>query len=329
MFWRKSQREYVGETFKSAILTVHINEAKPIKIVGQHDIKSIAFLVDGKHFVSGGLEQKIRRWRTEDGKEVETPMDALSNVYDIAVSRDGKWIVSGTARGELTVWDAESHEKVTGWQAHSDLAYTVDITPDEKRIITGSFDYTVCVWSISTGQRLLGPLRHESNVTAAKFSPDGRLFATVTWNQCVRVYDTLNGRLLVEITIRIASFFNQSIVWVNNSKNIFALSYSSINFLDVSTGTTLSSWPIHRSDGAPRCLALASNGTFIAVSAGSSVSFWDTTTHKQIGSVVKHTKDVVCMAISAKYDLVIGGGKVITLWNMYNVLPSSYVSALA
>ena len=38
-----------------------------------------------------------------------------------------------------------------------------------------------------------------------------------------------------------------------------------------------------------KCIALASNGTFIAASASSSlVSFWDATTHKQVGPVMTH-----------------------------------------
>ena len=339
----------MSETFESAMLTetpessenssistiVHKTEAKPYKIVGRHDIYSVAFLVDGKHIVSGGKEGKIQRWRAEDGtlKEVETPMDARSMINDMAVSLDGKQIVCGTDSGEVTVWDAESHKQaVTRWQAHSGAVGAVDISPDETRVATGSSDKTACVWSLSTGQRLLGPLEHGDTAIAAKFSPDGRLIATATWQDSVQVYESLSGRLLVDVPIEVDSHHNQSLVWVSNSKNLFVLSFTGkINYLDASTGTTLSSWPIH--SGSPtRCIALASNGTFIAASASSSVSFWDTTTHKQIGSIIKHSHQVVSMAISANYDLVIGGFKGITLWNIHDVLPSSHlkgVSALA
>ena len=72
------------------------------------------------------------------------------------------------------------------------------------------------------------------------------------------------------------------------------------------------------------CIALASNNTFIAVSAKLSVSFWDTTTHEQIGSVIAHSPVVWCMAISTNYDLIIGGGKRITLRGLCDILPSRY-----
>ena len=328
---RLKQGKYAGETFHEydadrsldpSSSTVHKSEVKPIEIVGQHHIYSVAFLGGGKHIVSGGEEGKIRCWRAEDGKEVGTPMDG-SEVNNIAVSRDGKWIVSGKYSGELTVWDAESRKKVTEWQGHGRLVNAVDISPDGKSVATGSRDSTACVWSLS-GQRLLGPLKHASTVVVSKFSPDGSFIATGTWLRSARVYDGQSGHLLVDIPVGIASLHNQALVWDNNGKNIFALSLDGrISYIDVSTGTTLFSWPIHI-ENIPGCIVLAGNGTFIAASDGPSVSFWDTTTRKRIGSIINHSHDVVSMAISANDDLVIGGGQAITQWNIHDVLPSSY-----
>ena len=349
MFSRKSQHprngKYAGETFKSAILTrtlessehssnsstVLWSEAKAVEIVGRYHISSVAFLSDGKHVVSGGEEGKIRRWRTEDGKQVGKPMDAGSAVYNLAVSRNGKWIVGGMDNGKLAVWDAEDCRRLSGWRGHKDWVHAVDISPDGKRIASGSSDKTASVWSLSTGQRLLGPFEHDARVIAAKFSPDGRLIATATWDRSVRVYDSCDGRLLVDVPVKVTNSLNQCL-WTSNNKNLFTLSTDGkINYIDVSTGTTLFSWRIHN-NYQPQCIALASDGTFIAVSAGSSVSFWDTTTHKQLRSVINYTVDVVSMAVSANDDLVIGGGEAITLQNIRDVRPSSYftdVSTLA
>ena len=164
----------------------------------------------------------------------------------------------------------------------------------------------------------------------AKFSLDGRLTATATWFSSVRVYDSQSGDL-VDVPVNAPSSLNQSLVWVGNSKNLFVLSHGNINYLDASTGTTLCSWPIHSSSNYG-CIVLANNGTLIAASAGSSVSLWDPTTHKQLGSIIKHRYDIWSTAISANHDLVIGGYEAITLRKICKGLPSSYcedVSALA
>jgi WD40 repeat protein len=209
---RSNRGEYVGRTIESMILTgtqdssrresrlassnSDQKEAKPIEIDGAGIIWSVAFLADGKHAVSGGTEEKIRRWRVEDGKEVGIPMDAGSPVYNIAVSQDGKWVVGGTASGLVTVWNAESYSKVTEWKAHDGGVCAVDVSPDGTRIASGSRDCSVCVWSLSTGERLLDPLQHDKTVVAVKFSPNGRLVATATWDRDVRVYDSRSATRL-------------------------------------------------------------------------------------------------------------------------------------
>ena len=290
--------------------------------------------------MSGGKEQKIRCWRVEDGMEVGAPMDAGGIVWNIAASRDGKWIVSGTESGQVTVWNAESHKKVTDFKAHSNLMRALDVSPDGTMIATGSDDKTVCVWSLQTGQRLRGPWRHDSFMAAVKFSPNGTYIATATWfRNSVRIYHTSTnvcGDSYGEIPIKVTLSENQSLAWTGNADQLFALShYGNIHYItNMSYWQKFSEaqWPIANSSSNPMCIALASNETFIAVSAESSVSFWDTTSHKKIGSIIKHTAYIESIAISANYDIVIGGGKTTTFRSLCDVLPSPYsdhVSATA
>ena len=325
-----------GENSSSSGI-VHRKEAGPIVIKVQHPIHSVAVLVDGKHVVSGDVKRKIRRWRIEDGEEVGTSMDAGYWYFKIAVSRDGKWIVSGTGDGRVTVWNAESRSKLTEFQAHREYVSAVDISPDATKIVTASGDKTACVWSLSTGERLLGPLQHNHfRVVAAKFSPDGRLIATAgTFPYSssssslsltgTRVYDSQNGHLLVKFPVQVES--KSSLAWTSDSKQLFALSQrGDILRLNVSTGITLSKWRISKWYGPDAtCIALASNETFIAASTRFSVSFWDTTSQEQIGTVIKYTHMIESMAMSSKYDLLTGGDKRITHRALCGILPSHYI----
>ena len=295
---------------------------KMVEIDGQDIIWSVAFLVDGRHVVGGGLESKIRRWRVDDGVEEEgTPMDAGEWVCDIAVSQDGKWIVCGTWTGEVRVWNAETHERVTKFTAHSNRVRAVDVSSDSTKIATGSNSGIACVWSLSTGEQLLDLLEHGQYVSAVKFSPHRHLIATGS-NDSVRIYDSQDGCLFVDVPIGVISSSSQSLAWSSNGVQLFVLSSDDhIHCLDTSTGTTLSQWPVHGNDSM--CIALASNDAFIAAAFRSSISFWDTTTYNQIGSI-QHTADIGCMAISANYELVISSDEKISLCNLSNILPSSY-----
>lgn len=278
--------------------------------------------------MSGGKAGKIRRWRAEDGNEVETPIDVGNDVCSLAVSRDGKWIVTGLGSGQVRVWDAKSHRKVTEFQGHDGGVFALDVSPDGTKIVTGSDDWTVCVWSLSTGRRLLGPLKHDFALATVKFSPDGRLIATATWERnSVRIYNSGTDRLPVTFPICVNSYRSQSLAWAGDSRQLFVLSYDgNIHRLDVSTGRSLSKWAIRDSSDEPTCISLDNNGAFIAASTASSVSFWDTTTHAQIGFVIRHPACIDSMAISENHDLVIGGGTKITLRSLQGTFsdPEAY-----
>ena len=294
-----------------------------IKIGRSDGGPAVAFIGDAGDIVVGD-GNKIRRWQVSDRKEVGQPIDTGDYVYSIAVSRDGRWIVSGTGSGRVVVWNAESHKKACKFKGHNGVP-KVDVSPDATRIASGSSDKTVRVWSRSTGEQLLGPLEHDYEVNAVKFSPDGQFIATATWlHECVRIYDSHDGRLLFDSPIKVGSPFNQSLAWVSDSKRLFALSRDGkVHCLDVTNGRILSAWAIH-SNNFTRCIALAINGAFIAVSAGSSVSFWDTATRTQIGPLIHHPVDVTYMAISANDDLVLSGGGKIILRKLFDILPSPH-----
>ena len=298
-------------------------EAGSIEI-DRRDGGPITFVADGDYIV-GGDGNKIRRWRVKDGKEDGQPMDSRSNVVSIAVSQDGKWIVSGQDDGRVTVWNAESHEKAIEFRGHNGAVVALDISPDRTRIATGSWYHTLCVWSLPTGEQLLGPFKHHGLVGAVKFSHDGRRIATATWtSRSVRIYDSRDGRLLVDTPIQVQSWYNQSLAWAGLGKALCALSNDGdIHCIDVTTGTTLSKWAIHSNNNL-RCIALASDDAFIAASANSSVSFWDMATHKKIGPLIHHPDTVWYMAISANHNLAMSGGKKFILRKLTQILPSSY-----
>ena len=175
---------------------------------------------------------------------------------------------------------------------------------------------------LPAGKRLLGPWKRSDDVVfAVKFSHDGRFIATATWHS-ILIYDSRSGNLVVDVPIKVTLSLNYSLAWSSDSKHLFAIYSGKIICLDASTGATLSQWSIHGNEY--NRIALASDGAFIAASSDSSVSFWDATTHKQIGSVIEHTGKVECMAISSNNDIVIGGGNKITFRSLCDILPSCY-----
>lgn len=218
------------------------------------------------------------------------------------------------------MWDAKSREKVSKFKAHYSWIQALDVSPDGTKIATGSgCDETAHVWPLPTGGQLLD-LQHK-DIRTIRFSPNGRLLAYGSLAP-LRIHDSQNGRFLTDFQI-----YAWSLAWVSDSAQLFVLSADDIYCLEVSSGMTLSTWSIRLEHEKSYRISLSSNGAFIAVKAKSLVSFQDTHTHQQIGTVVHRGDSVYSMAMSAHYDFVVGGEEEITSWNLRDVLPPRYVNA--
>ena len=305
---------------------------KEIKDSGHRAIYSVAFSPDGKHLLSGG-RNGIRQWQVSNGQEVWRSAES-EDVYAIALSRDHKWIVSGSTEG-ATVWDAKSHDKVHHWQVDGAYVHTVDISPDSTKFATGTSlgqknARSVNVWDIITGERLVGPLGHDGSVVGVRFSPKGHYIATFTQKHHIRVFDISNGHQLIEFDNKMPEWSALTpIVWPSDAPSqLFAMSEGGkIKSFDTSTGSQLAEWQIH-DDSSLMSIALPANNKFIASSAGHSVSFWDTTTHTQVGSVLKDVDKIRSVALSPDGTHLATGGynTTITIWNLRGILPESYLS---
>jgi WD40 repeat protein len=288
-------------------------------------IWTVAFHPDGIHFY-GGTRDKIRRWRVADGQEAgnQTGM----NMNAISVSNDGRWIVCGTTKG-ASVWEEELQRKVVEVEDTKNV-WAVDISPESTRFATGTGmgnGRKASIWSITTGERLVGPLEHDSAVSGIKFSPDGGHIATAC-DDSIHILDSYSGDQLITIKNPLGTAI-APIVWPSADARLFATSKGGIiKSFDTSTGSQLAEWQIHSHDSDDyMSIVLSVNNRFIASSAGHSVSFWDTYTHIQLGSVLEDADKIHSIALSPDGTRLVTGGennKTITIWNLSDILPESY-----
>lgn len=253
--------------------------------------------------------------------------------YAVALSRDHRWIVSGV-EGGASVWDAKTHDKVV--QVSMDnFVVTVDISPDSTRFTTGTASsrktglHLVNIWDITNGERLVGPLEHEGAVIGVKFSPNGSHIATVTQTHHIRIFNSTNGDQLVVIDNPMPEWSAITpLAWSSDGQQLFAISEGGkIKSFNTSTGSPLAEWQIHDNSEDLVSIALSSNDKFIASFANHSISFWDTSSHARLGSILKDVDRIRSIALSPNGRHLATGGfnKTITIWDLSSVLPESYL----
>ncbi|KAF8556859.1 hypothetical protein OG21DRAFT_1482770 [Imleria badia] len=312
--------------------------SKPIEINSHGKIFSIAFTEDGKQVLSGGTEGFLRRWQVDDGREVEEAIqvEGGGEILSAALSPDRKRLVCGLGfpygnKGEarLGVWDAQTREKVLDIHDHTKGIFSVDVSPDSTKLATGARDKLAFIWSMTTGEQLVGPLRHDGVVVTVRFSPNGDRLATAVFKnpgaESIRIYKSDNGHQLLDIPFAAQGHPVSALTWSAGGLQIFAIAFGEVKCFDTSSGALLSKWSVHNDEG-PTSIVLACNQKFVVVSASDSLSFWDTSTHKQIGTVVKQASTVWSMALSSNDDRIAIGednGK-ITFRGLRDILPASY-----
>ena len=291
---------------------------------GAGEVWAVAFHADGKHFFEGTSDSSgIRRWRVTDGQELGKQTGIT--VFAISVSKDQKWVVCGTTSG-ASVWDAELREKVVEVES-GEYVLSVDVAPDCTKFATGTNSGNANIRSITTGEKLVGPLEHGSDVNGVRFSPDGARLATACNDSTIRIFDSHNGDLLTIIENLLPGISYLPIVWSTHNQQLFAVSENyTIKLFDSSTGSPLAEWKIHENSDSPMSIALSPNGKFIASSAGCFVSFWDTSTHTQLG-IVEETHKIESIALSPDGCRLAAGStdSRTSIWDLRSILPDSYL----
>ncbi|KAF8552355.1 hypothetical protein OG21DRAFT_1511593 [Imleria badia] len=270
----------------------------PIEIDVGGLLRPVTFSANGE-YLFGGCQEGVRVWRVEDRTHISTMAAEVVNC--LAVSKDGRWIAAGTLEGDVLVWDAETKEQVF---KHTDSHINgVDFSPDSTQLVSASLNKTASVWDIATQERV-HTLHHDHWVTVAKYSPQGDRVATATYGS-VQVWDSNDGRSLVDITVSVTPWCNTGLLWFNNY--LFVLSDREIKQFEASTGSAVSEWPVPESE-AFSCIVLPKHGEFIAYSTQRNVTFWDTATRIQLG-LIPHPQGKCSIAVSPDDRFLAIGGE--------------------
>ena len=281
------------------MLTIRQESSQPIEIDAGSEVRAVTFSANGEYFVSG--DKKIQMWRVDDWKELATIETEIVNC--VAVSNDGNWIAAGTLWGDVIVWDAITF-RLAFKHSKDGHINSVDFSPDSTRLVSAGHKKAI-VWDVVTCKQIQ-ILRHGDYVTvvAAKYSPQGDRIATAT-GRSVQVWDSQNGRLLVDIKVEVIPRYNTGLLWFDD--HLLVVSDDEIKEFDAYTGSTVSKSPVPTSDYYS-CIALPKHRAFIACSTHRSLTLWDTSTHSQL-ALIQQPQDIRSIALSPDDHFIAIGGK--------------------
>jgi len=141
-------------------------------------VHMLAFLRDGKRFISGTRDGALQIWDPDNSRVSDLPSQGTS-VAGLAVSPDGNTFATGTANGVLRLWDASCLQQ-TGATCELVVGVTgLTFHPSGRSLAVGQNDGTIQLMNIPLSKAIGPELNIGSAVHTVVFSRDGqRLLAS-------------------------------------------------------------------------------------------------------------------------------------------------------
>jgi WD40 repeat protein len=212
-------------------------------------IMGLALRPDGKVVATVGLDEAVRIWDLEAGKQVaefkwSSPTGRASG-RAAAFSPDGKVLASGGDTGGGTpvvrVWDADKGKEIRTLEGNEKSVMALAFSPDGKLLASGDLGGNVILFDPATGATKATFADHKpGSVQAVAFSPDGKLLATIGQDGMARVWDVQKAALAR--AIKAHKEFGMSVAFSPDGKTLATGGKSDkVHLWDVETGKEIAS----------------------------------------------------------------------------------------
>jgi len=137
-------------------------------------VLSVAISSDGKRILSGAIDNSIKLWDTESGREIRTFVGHGDKINTVLFSPDGKHIVSGSADHTIKFWDIETGKNIRTFSGHTGGVNSVAFINDGKQIISSADDGYITIWDVETEKEIKSYYEEDGIIDYVTVSPDGK-----------------------------------------------------------------------------------------------------------------------------------------------------------
>jgi WD40 repeat protein len=248
--------------------------------------RALVFSADGRRLVSGGLDNKVRVWDTDTGKEIRQ-IAVGHPVEDLAISSDGKTLASAgwDVASTVSVRETDTGKELHRYRLPLGVGH-VAFAPDSKTLAAledwnddgGVRENKVHLWEVSTG-KLRRQLALREHILCLAFSPDSKTLATGHLDT-FHVWDVNTGKWLPRFEGH--SGRTNIIAFSGDGKTLAIGGDSTLRSWDVITGKEIPA-PGDGHQGAVHALAFLPDGrTLVTGGEDHTLRHWQAATGREV-----------------------------------------------
>ena len=301
-------------------------EQKALPLAGK--IKSTLFSRDGRRLFTLSYSDKasaivteIRAFDTVTWQETKlySQPSAYASV-SLQLSPDGEKLAVNLHPGEIRILSAHTGAELrTLVVPTQEAAKCMAFSPDGKTLAVGFYSGAIRLLDEASGRELRNIRAHLQQVNHITFSPDGQKLLSGSHDRSLRLWDVNTGKELFTYLdgVKYASRSLSSLFTADGKYIIFAGS-GNLGVIDVATNQRIFS----RGDAGEK-IALSPDGKRLAIGGEDAknnavISFYDTTTWKEIDSIKAHEGIITALAFAPDGNHLVSGSddQTVRFWNL-------------
>jgi WD40 repeat protein/serine/threonine protein kinase len=260
-------------------------------------VHGMAYSPDGHRLASGSMDNTVKVWDAQTGRELLSMPGHTDYVLNVAFSPDSKRLASASATKDKTVkvWDVQTGRELLSLKGHTAMVRSVAFSPDGNRLASAAHDRTVKVRDAHTGKELLS-LEHADIVQCVAFSPDGKHLASGSGDKTIKVWDAQTGQELR--SLKGHTHYVLGVVFSPDGKHLASAGFDGlVKIWDATTGQEVRTLRGHTDNVIG--VAYSPDGQLLASGSwDQTVKVWDVRTGQELFTLAGHTGRVRPVAFS-------------------------------